>query len=349
MRERLQTLEKAAAEQEVKAVNEQMRVQGQGKHGQGGGQEQAKQQTSAKEQQQRRRMAASRLQSEERVKDCEDRLVECERELAAVRLQAAWQVKDAEEATAREERRRHAIAVQCESNRVMAVRRTAQLQLLVKHYAPTMVEVADGGAPNDAAAAVADTTGPSSVGMGLESEQGAAQKEEQGGALEGATSERSPTPGRAEFLSTLQRIKRDIIAEGAGGVDVLVWGERSKLMDLSDIVDPVADPMDPADPTDPKKPMDPKNGARAGLKVRAPHEFVCPVTLQLLRDPVIASDGHTYERDAIERWLQLSSRSPKTNLPLDRRQLTPNVALRNIIGTWVEGQRAAAGAMAGRC
>jgi len=62
-----------------------------------------------------------------------------------------------------------------------------------------------------------------------------------------------------------------------------------------------------------------------------PNEFYCPITFGLMQDPVIAADGHTYEREAIEQWLMNHSTSPKTNLPLTSSNLIPNIALRNTI------------------
>ena len=32
-----------------------------------------------------------------------------------------------------------------------------------------------------------------------------------------------------------------------------------------------------------------------------PDHFICPITLQLMEDPVISKYGHSYERSAIER------------------------------------------------
>jgi hypothetical protein len=44
-------------------------------------------------------------------------------------------------------------------------------------------------------------------------------------------------------------------------------------------------------------------------------------------DPVLACDGHTYERDAI---LQIrGSLSPMTRGPIDKTKLIPNRALKN--------------------
>jgi hypothetical protein len=42
-----------------------------------------------------------------------------------------------------------------------------------------------------------------------------------------------------------------------------------------------------------------------------PNEYLCSLTLEVMVDPVIAADGHTYERAAITRWFRQSKRSPK--------------------------------------
>ena len=48
-------------------------------------------------------------------------------------------------------------------------------------------------------------------------------------------------------------------------------------------------------------------------------------------DPVTCSDGHSYDRSNIERWLLSSNMSPVTGLALPTRHLIPNHALRNAI------------------
>ena len=63
-----------------------------------------------------------------------------------------------------------------------------------------------------------------------------------------------------------------------------------------------------------------------------PPEFCCPITTELMRDPCIATDGHTYERQAIETWLLTNDTSPMTNMPLpDKWLLLPNNAMRSLI------------------
>ena len=60
-----------------------------------------------------------------------------------------------------------------------------------------------------------------------------------------------------------------------------------------------------------------------------------------MADPVSTCDGFTYERASIERWLQQSSLSPLTNARLARKDLAPNVALRQLIAQFREANRGA--------
>ncbi|XP_005724209.1 WD repeat, SAM and U-box domain-containing protein 1-like isoform X1 [Pundamilia nyererei] len=66
-----------------------------------------------------------------------------------------------------------------------------------------------------------------------------------------------------------------------------------------------------------------------------PDEFLCPITRELMKEPVIAADGYSYEKEAIESWINTKNRSsPMTNLPLLTTLLTPNHTLKMAIGRW---------------
>ena len=41
-----------------------------------------------------------------------------------------------------------------------------------------------------------------------------------------------------------------------------------------------------------------------GALTEPAHAFKCPITMDIMEDPVILADGHTYEREAIEAWLK---------------------------------------------
>merc|ERR1712130_654037 len=55
-------------------------------------------------------------------------------------------------------------------------------------------------------------------------------------------------------------------------------------------------------------------------EVEIPPEFLCPITHQIMTDPVLICDGHSYERDAIQDWLIKHDKSPMTNSVLASKQ-----------------------------
>lgn len=50
-----------------------------------------------------------------------------------------------------------------------------------------------------------------------------------------------------------------------------------------------------------------------------------------MRDPVIAADGHTYERGAMDEWLTQHTASPVTGNMLAHTKLISNVLIRGIL------------------
>lgn len=70
----------------------------------------------------------------------------------------------------------------------------------------------------------------------------------------------------------------------------------------------------------------------------APSDMLCPITCAIMKDPVICSDGNTYERKAIETWLRNNNKSPSTNLPLINKTLIPNVFAKRVIDTYKEAK-----------
>ena len=74
----------------------------------------------------------------------------------------------------------------------------------------------------------------------------------------------------------------------------------------------------------------------------APDAFVCPISAELMLDPVVAADGHSYSRSAIAEWIRRQGAralSPMTGQPLPHRQLTPNHHLKSMVLEWQEGHQ----------
>jgi hypothetical protein len=66
-----------------------------------------------------------------------------------------------------------------------------------------------------------------------------------------------------------------------------------------------------------------------------PGEFVCPISLQIMKDPVMSKFGQNYDRRAILQWLNRGNGNcPLTRRPLRPSFLAPNSSLKMRIAKW---------------
>ncbi|CAL0328192.1 unnamed protein product [Lupinus luteus] len=73
--------------------------------------------------------------------------------------------------------------------------------------------------------------------------------------------------------------------------------------------------------------------------VTCPDEFKCPLSKELMRDPVIVASGQTYDRPFIQKWLSAGNRTcPSTQHVLSHTVLTPNHLIRQMIEQWSKKQ-----------
>ncbi|KAK9122902.1 hypothetical protein Sjap_012504 [Stephania japonica] len=93
------------------------------------------------------------------------------------------------------------------------------------------------------------------------------------------------------------------------------------------------------------KESSPSTSSSTPPPVEIPQFFICPISLQIMRDPVTLISGITYDRDSIDQWLSSPPKHPKTilcpvtkqALPMDSNDLiimTPNHTLRRLIQSW---------------
>lgn len=87
----------------------------------------------------------------------------------------------------------------------------------------------------------------------------------------------------------------------------------------------------------------PRSGRRrrkSALDVNIPADFRCPISLDLMRDPVVVATGQTYDRASITAWIESGHNTcPKTAQVLSHTDLLTNSALRNLIRIWCREQR----------
>ena len=101
-----------------------------------------------------------------------------------------------------------------------------------------------------------------------------------------------------------------------------------------------AAPVDSAAP-----PASAPQPAAAAAADEPPAELVCPITGELLRDPVRAGDGRCYERESIEMWLALGNRSfPGGRARVTTTRLEPCPEVKARCDAWRSRHEAPAGA-----
>lgn len=80
------------------------------------------------------------------------------------------------------------------------------------------------------------------------------------------------------------------------------------------------------------------SGARDQPQAEPPIDFICPISLELMQDPVVATTGMTYDRSSIEEWwFKFNNHTcPTTGQKVDSTFLVPNVHMRKQIHQWLQ-------------
>ncbi|KAG0627232.1 hypothetical protein M758_2G184400 [Ceratodon purpureus] len=110
---------------------------------------------------------------------------------------------------------------------------------------------------------------------------------------------------------------------------------RCSEMAFLESVDRLEDPdcLSPRTPRTPRTPHTP----RTPQTPVAPEELRCPISLQLMSEPVIVASGQTYERVCIEKWFKEGHVTcPKTRQGLAHLNLTPNYCVKGLIASWCD-------------
>ncbi|KAG8083291.1 hypothetical protein GUJ93_ZPchr0015g6736 [Zizania palustris] len=69
--------------------------------------------------------------------------------------------------------------------------------------------------------------------------------------------------------------------------------------------------------------------------VAVPAQFLCPISSEIMRDPVVVETGQTYDRPFIEEWFSAGNQiCPQTNQVLFHTTVIPNHLVRTMISRW---------------
>ncbi|XP_020873273.1 U-box domain-containing protein 35 isoform X2 [Arabidopsis lyrata subsp. lyrata] len=83
-----------------------------------------------------------------------------------------------------------------------------------------------------------------------------------------------------------------------------------------------------------KKVAEMARNSLSGVSTQPPTHFICPLLKDVMNEPCVAADGYTYDRRAIEEWLEEHDTSPMTDSPLHSKNLLPNYTLYTAIMEW---------------
>lgn len=66
-----------------------------------------------------------------------------------------------------------------------------------------------------------------------------------------------------------------------------------------------------------------------------PRHIVCPITMEIMKEPVVVQNGDSYEKVAIERWFASNNTLPLTGESITNKTLFPNRSLKIYISWWL--------------
>ncbi|XP_057762488.1 U-box domain-containing protein 21-like [Arachis stenosperma] len=78
-----------------------------------------------------------------------------------------------------------------------------------------------------------------------------------------------------------------------------------------------------------------KANGKPSMELVIPNHFRCPISLDLMKDPVTLSTGITYDRESVERWFDDGNfKCPVTSQIVKNFDMIPNHSLRMMIQDW---------------
>jgi hypothetical protein len=70
-----------------------------------------------------------------------------------------------------------------------------------------------------------------------------------------------------------------------------------------------------------------------------PQNYICPISYEIMIDPVITPYGISYDRESIEKWLINHDMDPIAHKKLNKNMLIPNYALKSLIEEYINANK----------
>ncbi|XWS76246.1 hypothetical protein CRYUN_Cryun01aG0158900 [Craigia yunnanensis] len=129
-------------------------------------------------------------------------------------------------------------------------------------------------------------------------------------------------------LTSNQELLKETVAVEKERINAQVNNAKGKLDQISQIVDLISHMRDYMLKVERFEPS-------SGILI--PSRFLCPLSLELMLDPVIVASGQTYDRASIQKWLDSGlTICPKTHQTLTHTNLIPNYTVKDMVASWCE-------------
>jgi len=60
-------------------------------------------------------------------------------------------------------------------------------------------------------------------------------------------------------------------------------------------------------------------------------DYLCPISVDNIKNPVVTCDGHVYEEENILKWFEKRGKSPMTNIKLPTKRVLKSILLNKIM------------------
>ncbi|KAJ1279187.1 hypothetical protein BS78_04G136100 [Paspalum vaginatum] len=135
----------------------------------------------------------------------------------------------------------------------------------------------------------------------------------------------TPVASAEEAAALRRRLRRLVAAVAAGTADAEAFDEASEA--LAKLRDAELGPC--------KDRAGAGGVNKAGTVAAVPEHFLCPISSEIMRDPVVLASGQTYDRRFIQEWLSAGNRTcPQTQQVLSNTVLIPNHLVRSMVSQW---------------
>ncbi|XP_066321704.1 U-box domain-containing protein 9-like [Miscanthus floridulus] len=138
----------------------------------------------------------------------------------------------------------------------------------------------------------------------------------------------TPVASAEEAAAMRRRLRRLVAAVVAGSADAEAFDDAAEA--LAKLRDAELGPRKDNTAGD-------ADGGRNKRRTEAavPEHFLCPISSEIMRDPVVLASGQTYDRRFIQEWLSAGNRTcPQTQQVLSNTIIIPNHLVRSMISQW---------------